>query len=450
MKIKLSNFFALPYFIPLFAIALRVTSAPTASLSYFVLAAYALQGRVHTIQALTLSWLFSMLSAGVVPSSSDAGIGRYVVLIAATVTAFRFGFRGAPVQARNIVKYSLLFGVGILIHSFLFSLMTDVSVLKVISWMMAMGSLIMVWSGLTAEIRIQLIRQIFSLITLVMIFSLPLVFLPTGYLINGTGFQGVLGHPQAFGTVMGLLGAWSGGTILTSEKPSLWLIGHFALSLVMILMSEARTGALSLILAFSFTFVMVTSLSGQRLLRLAPGLSSIRLHLVTMACVVMMVLLWPQFSERISYFFSKRTDSQSLAQAYDASRGELMDAMWTNIKKDPFIGIGFGIGSNPNEMIITRDPILDIPVSAIVEKGVLPIAIFEELGIVGFIVSGLWFFTIIRRSAYGGLTPLAVCLTAMLQNMGDSMFFSASGMGLILIILVAWAATFTRKLPENI
>ena len=54
------------------SLALRVASAPTADLSYFLLAIYALLGRIQVVQALALSWLFSMLNPSLVPDASLA------------------------------------------------------------------------------------------------------------------------------------------------------------------------------------------------------------------------------------------------------------------------------------------------------------------------------------------------------------------------------------------
>lgn len=444
MNIKLTNHSALPFWIPLFAIALRMASAPTAGMSYFLLAAYALKGRIQTIQALTLSWLFSMLNSGVAPVAGEAGIGRYVVLTAATITAIRFGFRRLSNRVRKLVMFSLLFGITIIVHSVFFSMIADVSILKAISWLMAICSLIVTWGGLADQVRAQLIRQIFGLLIIVMLLSLPFIYSPIGYMVNRRGFQGILGHPQAFGAAMGLLGAWAGSSMLAAKKPSWLIIGLFSLSMLMIIMSEARTGALSLIIGLALAVITVSILSGQRFKTLAPGLASKRLLIVMVVGLVILGFTWSGFSERIGDFFVKRTESQSLADAYDASRGGLIDDMLANIEKDPFIGIGFGIGSYPDKMIIVRDSVLNLPVSAIIEKGVLPVAILEELGVIGFVIATFWFFTVIRLSSYGGLASLAVCLTALLQNLGDSMFFSASGMGLILIILVAWAATKDR------
>ena len=45
------------------ALSLRIAAGQSASLSYVVLACFALLGRTQAIQALTLTWLFNMLSS---------------------------------------------------------------------------------------------------------------------------------------------------------------------------------------------------------------------------------------------------------------------------------------------------------------------------------------------------------------------------------------------------
>ena len=46
---------------------------------------------------------------------------------------------------------------------------------------------------------------------------------------------------------------------------------------------------------------------------------------------------------------------------------------------------------------------------------------------------------IIRSAASAGMAPLAVVLTALLINMGESIFFSPGGMGMLVLIMVSWA-----------
>ena len=156
-------------------------------------------------------------------------------------------------------------------------------------------------------------------------------------------------------------------------------------------------------------------------------------------------------SDRLDQYFSKRTDSSNLAAAYEASRGAVIERMWVNIQIQPWQGIGFGIASYPEDMVVDRDPILGLPTGAAIEKGVLPIAVMEELGVFGFFAVMLWLWMLVRRAARGGgMTALAVFFTVLLLNMGEYVLFSPGGMGLLSLLLIGWAATETRETPTAV
>jgi hypothetical protein len=113
--------------------------------------------------------------------------------------------------------------------------------------------------------------------------------------------------------------------------------------------------------------------------------------------------------------------------------------MGENIREHPLLGIGFGIASFPEDFVVERDTLLGLPVSATTEKGVLPVMVVEELGALGALAFVLWLWIILRKSATrGGLVALAVIWTALLLNIGEAMLFSPGGMGLLLMILIAW------------
>jgi len=115
--------------------------------------------------------------------------------------------------------------------------------------------------------------------------------------------------------------------------------------------------------------------------------------------------------------------------------------MASNISARPLEGIGFGMASIPSELVVVRDPVFGLPVSAAVEKGVLPLAIVEEIGVVGFGVVLLWVLALLRMSARAGVAPVAVCLTALFLNMGEATLFSPGGLGLLMLIMLGWAAS---------
>lgn len=444
MKIKLrkSN---LPLAVPLICILLRFASTPTADVSYYILAGYAVTGRAQAIQALTLSWLFGMINSGIGPIASSAALGRYAVIAGASIMALRHMRSVVEGGALRFLYGTLMLGALLLMHSVLFSAMIDVSILKVVSWLAVAISLLVAWAGLSYQMRYAMSRQIFGLLVVIMVASIPLISSAIGYRINGTGFQGVLGHPQAFGAAMALLGAWAGSQMIGARAPTWTMSLLFACSILMVYLSEARTGAFSLVLGLGLSIIVVSRLSGVPLRLLAPGLRSPRLLALSAMALFVAIANWSQLSGRMDAFLSKRTDSVSVLEAYDASRGGLVDAMWENIQENPFFGIGFGIGSTPAQMVVIRDPVFGLPVSAIIEKGVLPIAVLEEIGVFLSLLMAAWFFAVVKRSSKGGVASLAVCLTALLLNMGDSMFFSASGMGMILMVLVMWAVTYDRR-----
>lgn len=430
-----------------FFVALRLASSGTASAVFFLLAGYALIGRAQAVQALALSWLFSMISPAIAPEASFAALGRYAVLAGAALSVVLRSRRrnsGGGVPVRRLVLLTILLGMGIVAHALLFSPVRDVSVLKAISWAVAMATLLSAWSGLDAQARQRLERQLFGGLVVLLLASLPLVTSGSGYLVNGTGFQGVLAHPQAFGPTMALLAGWLGSRIVSEPRPPWRMVGVFVLCLVLIVLSEARTAGLGLVLGLVVAAFSGRVLARRKLRDYLPGLRSRRVQLTVGLGLLVVIAAGPFLGQRLGAYMAKRSDAGSLVEAYDRSRGAKMDQMWSNIREHPLRGIGFGVASDPFEMEVKRDSVLGLPTGASIEKGVVFLAVWEELGLLGFLAVLGWLWLLIRRAALGGMTPLAVCLTALFMNFGEATLFSPSGMGMLSLILLAWAGTSRR------
>lgn len=424
----------------LVAVAMRFASEQTANLSYLVIAAYALLGRAHAIQALVLSWLFTMLNPGLAPEATVASVGRYAVLAVAALTVLRLSFFTRKDRRLNYMVFAtLILGVFLIIHSFIFSPIVDVSALKAVSWTLVMTTLISAWTGLAPDERDSLIQQIFAGLVAIMLVSLPLLVMPVGYLRNGTGFQGIFGQPQAFGPTMALLGTWAASHVFQQKRPPWSAVALTLGCMVLVILSEARTAGLSLVLGVGIAVVMAPTLSGQPLRTALPGFRSPRIFFVGFISVAVILIAGPFLSDRIGSYIAKRGEADNLVEAYETSRGGLMQRMLVNIEAKPLEGIGFGIASNPELMDVQRDPVLGLPLKATIEKGVLPLAVLEELGVFGFLMVAAWIGMLLRRGARGGVVPLAVTTTALLINMGESILFSAGGLGLLPLILFGWA-----------
>lgn len=423
-------------------LALRVASEPTANASYLVLAGYALLGRTQAIQALALSWLFTMLNPGLVPEATAGAVGRFAIIATATLSvAMRSGLLGKRTRVGKMTLATLTLGLLIVAHSYFVSPIPDVSILKATSWTLVTATLCAAWGALGEDERSRVVNQIFGGLVAVLIFSLPLLSLPVGYLRNGTGFQGILNHPQAFGPTMALLGVWAGARMLGERRPPWLLVLFMGACLVLVVLSEARTAGLALVLGLGSAVVLVPFLSHQSIRKVLPGLGSRRVWLVAGAAVVGVLFSGAVLTERIGAYIEKRGGGGGLVQSYETSRGGLIDDMLENIRLNPLVGSGFGIASRPEEMIIDRDPVFGLPSGAPIEKGVMPIQVTEELGLVGALFVFLWLGVAVKRASRGTVTKLAVLLTVLLLNMGEANFFSPGGLGLLPLILFTWAVS---------
>jgi hypothetical protein len=336
---------------------------------------------------------------------------------------------------------TILLGLFIVGHSLLFSPLADVSILKALSWMLAMATIVSAWTGLSDRGRNQVSQQLFWAMVVIMVASLPLAVRSSGYLTNGTGFQGILNHPQVFGPAMALLCAWATARALADRQPPWWLLALAGTSLATVVMSEARTAGLALVLGVGFSVLLGPMLVGQPMGRMVSGFASGRIWAILVCVCLAAVASLSGTAAFVQGFITKsgRADVEGIIEAYSRSRGRLIDPMLANIAEHPLTGIGFGIASEPWRMNVQTDPVFGVPVGASVEKGVTPLMVLEELGAFGAALVALWVVALLRGSARGGLIPLVVCVTALLLNMGESTLFSPGGFGLILLVLLGWA-----------
>jgi hypothetical protein len=139
----------------------------------------------------------------------------------------------------------------------------------------------------------------------------------------------------------------------------------------------------------------------------------------------------------VSHFALKGGHS-SVGEAFEASRGGLVSSELHNFTTSPWIGHGFGVFA---EGVATPDVkmFLGIPVSAPVEKGVLPTAVLEETGLLGFVCFAYLIYTLVRgvwrRASHAVVAMLIACLFV---NLGEAILLSPGGMGLHIWLLMGW------------
>lgn len=441
---------ALEYGWVLLAVILRLLSASTAPLGYLFLVVYALTGRARSIKALGVTWLLTMLNPALAPQAPFVAVGRFLVIGAAAASVFLRSQPYAPDKRFNaLVLWTILLGGFIGVHGALISAFPVVSVLKAFVWTISVAALLAAWLGLDARTRTNSSDELFHGLVLIVVMSLPLLISPVGYFRNGRGFQGVLNHPQVFGSTAALLGAWAMGRMFQSRDASWTVVAVALASPFLVGLSEARTAGLALVFGVITAILVGPLVARKYLTAFAPGLKSRRLMGLCALAIAGGLISAPVVSNAVGEFITKRSDVGSIPEAYGASRGQLINRMWQNVQEHPIEGIGFGVASDPENLRVRTVPSIGVPVGASIEKGVMPLAVLEELGAFGLALTLVWLLALTYRSARAGVVTLSVACVVLFLNMGESTLFSPGGFGLLTLILLSWAATGLRPRVDD-
>lgn len=421
-------------------VCLRALSPTTAVAAYALLFCYTLANGKCAARALFALWLLTMLSPALSPPVSGEPAFKYIIVAGATVTAVRLAGVLPPLWKMPTIS-TIALGVLICIHSIAVSPFPELSILKAAFWTVTSAVCLSLWLNMSAREARTCANEIYYALAAVALVSIPFLFSPDGYLMNGTGFQGVLNHPQNLGSSMALLFAWAAGRFLEESRPRWVDIFIAALAGTLILRSEARTAAFAVLIGIISALVITFARRRPTLL----GLRSYRTGLLAAVALLLLLASSEQLSTALDNLVSKsgRADATTVTEAYRLSRGRLIDRMLENISKYPLTGIGFGIASNPESMDVSYS--MGIPTGAPVEKGVTFLAVPEELGLPAAILVAGWMLLILVYSIRSSFRATAVTLTVLGLNLGEATMFSAGGMGLLSLVLLGWAAGRYRR-----
>lgn len=199
-------------------------------------------------------------------------------------------------------------------------------------------------------------------------------------------------------------------------------------ALPLLYMTRSRVALMTFLFIMVIVFFYTTrkiQLHSEIRQKLGKGLFIGIVLIVAVACVAQLksgaMTSWLRKTDRNS------VDNRSLGEALTESRMVLMEMSLNEFRRNPLLGSGFQVAEYTRDRM-GRSPGLIL--SSPIEKGILPMMVLGETGIIGEIVfliflGGFW-AVCSRRHYYVTLTTFSVFL---MTNMGEATFFSPGGGG---------------------
>ena len=241
-------------------------------------------------------------------------------------------------------------------------------------------------------------------------------------------FCGITNQSQALAPLSACSFAFTACDMLFVERK--FRIPHVALltvALPVLYMTRSRLGLLALVAAMVIiVFYTARQMQMRADVRARLGQGVFLFLIFTFSLAIVSQINSGAMSEWLRKTSDARYDKRSLAEALTSSRMGLIDESMRDFKRNPMIGMGFQVAEYTRHRTRGRG----LVISASIEKGVLPVMVLGETGILGtfffFLFLGSFYYTCSRRKYYITMTLFSVFLVT---NMGEASFFSPGGGG---------------------
>lgn len=242
-------------------------------------------------------------------------------------------------------------------------------------------------------------------------------------------FTGITVHSQFLGPALAVLCGWIICDTLFVERRIRLL--HFLLVLptpLMIAMTRARVG----LLTFCALIPMIVFYCLPRIK--LPEVERRKFNSILVAFTFLLVgfaIVLQIRNNTIENLIRKTQeateDDRTLFEAFSESRMKLIEVSLNDFHKNPLWGTGFQVSED--HPIQYQNGEISI-FSAAIEKGILPLMVLGETGIVGsivFVVSLSLFYYICRQKNY--IATITLFTAFLVSNMAEATFFSPGGGG---------------------
>lgn len=250
-----------------------------------------------------------------------------------------------------------------------------------------------------------------------------------------TLFCGVTNHSQALAPVLVCVFTWVMCDMLFMERS--FRKPHVALllcTLPLLYMTRSRVALVSSLFAMG-----VLSIYTSQMVALPKEIKNkLRQGMILFGALILVAAVVAQIrSDAMSSWLRKSNENQvdrrTWREALTESRQGLMEYSLYEFRRNPLIGSGFQVAEYTRDLAKNAKGLV---VSASIEKGVLPVMVLGETGVLGsacFLIFLMSFFYVCsRRGYYITITMVSVQL---MTNMGEATFFSPGGIGGIIWML---------------
>ena len=240
-------------------------------------------------------------------------------------------------------------------------------------------------------------------------------------------FNGVMNHSQALGIILPLCFVWIFCDMLLVERrlSRLHLIVIFVTPVLMF-MSRSRASligfSVSLLMIYCYCIPLITfSINIKRKIK--------RTLYAFLACIISCFIFAQIYNKTLSKWIRKadnlETDYRNVGEALASSRMRLIEYNLNDFKLNPILGKGFQV-MNWHEAAYRKKSISLL--SAPIEKGVIPLMVLGETGIIGFLIFVVFLFSFYKTCIQKRYRVLLCSFTTLMTlNMSESTFFSPGG-----------------------
>jgi hypothetical protein len=432
--------------VPVVVFILRFLPTPFSDAAYGVTLLYSLTGRRQAVVALLMLSLLNMATHAFGMPPGLAAIYRHLVVAAAAFSAMVLHGGGVfRTRCPRILIGTSIVCLLILVHSAFLSQLPVLSLLKALSFSMTILTLLTGWAGLSESERRAGEAQVWGLFAGLTVLSTPMLFTPLGYLKQVGGFQGLTAQAQALGSMMGVFAAFLWISIITRRRLTIGLVLLACMATAYMFLSQARIGGFSFVVGLFSGLALSPLLSSFDRWRQQPRIRFGRLAVVAVLTGVGLIaagsFVIPKLQNYIIKYGSAQDGVKYTDELYRA-RGGMVELMLRSVKEHPLTGIGFGVPTEGgNSTAVVYDPVFGLPIMATVEKGVMLVAVLEELGYPLATIVYLWLAWLFMLAARGGPVSLTNFSAALAVNAAENCFFSPGGFGLLILVIICMAVT---------